>query len=116
MRNERTADSVDLAPASSFLFPLFLLGWIALVIATHGCGIRIVDDSCGALRRHVCEVDLEIRRKGAERLARAGPRHRGASRQRHDAVVIADEGPDAVCAAQARHAVRGRIPALLGYA
>src|SRR2546426_8547644 len=63
------------------------------------------------LGRDAAEIDLEIRGVGAERLARPGPGHRGAPRQRNDAVVIADERPDAVGARRAGDAERRRIPA-----
>src|SRR5882672_4438741 len=66
------------------------------------------------LGRDAPEVHLEVCRILAVRLARPGPRHRRAARQRHDAVVVADEGPDAVGAAGAGDAVGRRVPARLG--
>src|SRR5258706_15906069 len=48
------------------------------------------------LRGHAAEVHLEGGRVLAESLARARPRHRGASRHRDEAVVVVDERSDAV--------------------
>src|SRR3989442_14642891 len=64
-----------------------------------------------ALRGDAAEIDLEIRREGAERLAWTGPRHRRADGERDDAVVVADERPEAAGAAGAGHAEGRRIPA-----